>query len=90
MEVQKKQIELKVLENCRDLMQRTVKVNMINKYQKVSYMEVGFTATDFCNNLRYIFATENVGQAIKLIKKKHFVGLGNITLPLPTKHDPKH
>lgn len=61
LEGKKKDLELKVLENCRDLMERTVKVSMINKYQKVSYTEIAFTATDFCNNLRYIFATENVG-----------------------------
>lgn len=90
LERQRRDLELKVLENCRELMQKTVKVQMINKYSKVFYGELGLSATEFCNNLRYVFATENVGQAISLIRKKHFVGMGNISLPLPTKHDPKH
>ena len=57
-------------------MRRTVKVNMINKYSKNFYMEFGITATDFCNNLRYVFAAENFGQAIQLVRRNHFLGLG--------------
>lgn len=90
MDKQRRELEMKVLENCRELMQNTVKVHEINKYSKVFYGELAFTATDFCNNMRYIFATENIGQAMSLIRKKHFVALGNVSLALPTKHDPKH
>jgi len=56
---------MKVLENCRELMQKTVKVHEINKFSKVFYGELAFTATDFLNNLRYVFATENLGQAMR-------------------------
>lgn len=42
-------------------MKKTVKVNMINTYQKVFYAELAFSAEDFCNNLKYFFVTENVG-----------------------------
>ena len=46
-------------------MQKTVKVHEINKFSKVFYGELAFTATDFLNNLRYVFATENLGQAMR-------------------------
>lgn len=79
-----------MLENCREIMKKTVKVEMINKYQKVFYAELAFSAEDFCNSLKYFFVTDNIGQAMNLCRQKHFVGLGNLTLSLPTKHDPKH
>lgn len=63
---------------------------MINKYSKVFFGELAFSATDFCNGIKYFWAAENLTNAQKQIGKKHFVGVSNVTLPLPTKHDPKH
>ena len=42
-------------------MRKMVKVQEINKYQKVFYGELGIYGTDFLNNLKYIFHAENVG-----------------------------
>ena len=71
-------------------MKKTMKVNTINKYKKVFFAEFGITATQFCNNMTSIFSANTYQEALKLIKKKHFVGVGNITIPLPTKRDPNH
>lgn len=57
-------------------MRRTVKVQMINKYSKIFLVELAISATDFFNNMKYVFASDNIGQAISLIRKKYFLGLG--------------
>ena len=44
-------LEQRVIENCRELMKRTVKVNMINKYGKVMFCEFAFDAADYCNEV---------------------------------------
>lgn len=90
LEQKKKELDSKVLDSCRALMKKTVKVNTINKYQKIFYGELGITATQFCNNITGIFSAETYSQALRLIKKKHFMGVTNISIPLPTRHDPNH
>ena len=90
LEKKRKELDSKVIENCRELMKKTVKVNTINKYQKVFYAELGITSAQFCDNMTSIFSAKTYQEALRLIKKKHFMGVGNITIPLPTKHDPNH
>ena len=80
---ERQDLERKVLDNCRELMKRTVKVNLINKYGKVKFCEFAINATDFCNEV-------GRGKTLRMPRKKHFVGVGNVTLPLPLERDPEH
>ena len=34
LEAERSELKLKVVENCRELMRRTVKINMVNKYNR--------------------------------------------------------
>ena len=80
----------KVIENTRNLMKRTVRVHMINKYQRVFLAEMAFDASEFLNNMKGVMQAENMGQFWSLCRRKHFVGIGNVTLALPTPHDRNH
>lgn len=57
-------------------MSRTVRVQSINKYGKVFLAEIAFSATEFLNAMQYVFVSANYGQAMSLIKRKYFLGLG--------------
>ena len=79
-----------MVENCRDLMKRTVKVQMINKYSKVFLAEICFSAVEYLDQVRSFSLTENFSDAMSLCRRKYFLGLGQITVPLPMKHDKEH
>jgi len=46
-------------------MKKTVKVNTINKYQKVFYGELAMNAAPFCNNMTSFFSAETIKNACK-------------------------
>ena len=49
-------------------MDKTVKVTNINKYKRVFYGELAFNTQEFCNNLKYFFVADNLGQAMQLCR----------------------
>ena len=71
-------------------MNRTLRVQLINKYSKVFLAEICFSGVDYLNQVHSGTFTDNANQAMSLCRRKYFLGLGNISIPLPFKYDEEH
>ena len=52
--------------------------------------EYGIDAKSFCNLYRRLYCSGDFFQSLRLIRPKHFVGVGHVKIDIPTKRDPKH
>ena len=86
----KKKTQEKILQKSQKLMTQSVRVNMLNQYERVFSLEYGIDAKAFCNYFKAYYQGGDLTTCCRLIRQKHCSLMGLVMLKIPTKHDPKN
>ena len=86
----KKKTQEKILQKSQKLMTQSVRVNMLNQYERVFSLEYGIDAKAFCNYFKAYYQGGDLTTCCRLIRQKHCSLMGQVKLTIPTKNDPKN
>ena len=71
-------------------MKSSVKQDIMQRHERVFSAEYGIDAKSFFNLYRRLYCSGDLVQSLRLIRPKHFVGVGRARIDIPTNRDPKH